>query len=516
MARHEASGRSLPISETELFSMSNRDTISSGNPGTVDDISFAEDDGLHKGLGQRQIQMIAMGSAIGTGLFLGTGGRLAVAGPTVAVLYLICGLFGYLILRSLGEMIIYRPSSGSFVSYTREFWGEKAAYTAGWLYWFNWAMTAVADATAIAIYIQWFKQYWPAIGDIPQWVYALAVVVLVVAANLVSVKLFGEMEFWFSMVKVGSLLIFLVVGTFFVIFGSPSGEPTGLSLINSAGGMLPNGFLPAIVLIQGVVFAYAGIELVGTASGEAKDVEKVIPKAIRLTMVRISLFYVGSVVLLCLLLPYNKYSDDESPFVTFFSSIGVGAAGPIMQLIVITAAFSSLNAGLYSTGRILRSLSMAGSGPRFGAKLNKKGVPFGGILLTSVVAFAGVFLNFIVPDAAFEVMLNLAALGTMASWAAIVLSHIRFVQRAKKGDVNRPHYRAPLTPFMDYLTLVFLVGVVILMAFDYPVGTYTLATSVLFWPALYFGWKALKNHHPVTQAEVDAGKEATPPGTPKN
>ena len=159
---------------------------------------------------------------------------------------------------------------------------------------------------------------------------------------------------------------------------------------------------------------------------------------------------------------------------------------------------------------------MAGSGPRFGAKLNKKGVPFGGILLTSVVAFAGVFLNFIVPDAAFEVMLNLAALGTMASWAAIVLSHIRFVQRAKKGDVKRPHYRAPLTPFMDYLTLVFLVGVVILMAFDYPVGTYTLATSVLFWPALYFGWKALKNHHPVTQAEVDAGKEATPPGTPKN
>ena len=388
--------------------------------------------------------------------------------------------------------------------------GVKAAYTAGWLYWFNWAMTAVADATAIAIYIQWFKQYWPAIGDIPQWVYALAVVVLVVAANLVSVKLFGEMEFWFSMVKVGSLLIFLVVGTFFVIFGSPSGEPTGLSLINSAGGMLPNGLLPAIVLIQGVVFAYAGIELVGTASGEAKDVEKVIPKAIRLTMVRISLFYVGSVVLLCLLLPYNKYSDDESPFVTFFSSIGVGAAGPIMQLIVITAAFSSLNAGLYSTGRILRSLSMAGSSSirrqaqQEGRAVWRNPVDFRRRLRRCVPQLhrpRRSFRGYVEPSCA----RNHGKLGSNC-----LVSHPVRPTR-QEGDVKRPHYRAPLTPFMDYLTLIFLVGVVILMAFDYPVGTYTLATSVLFWPALYFGWKALKNHHPVTQAEVDAGKEATPP-----
>ncbi|WP_395170359.1 amino acid permease [Corynebacterium kroppenstedtii] len=433
--------------------------------------------------------MIAVGSAIGTGLFLGTGARLEQAGPALALLYLICGFFGYLILRSLGELIVYRPTSGSFVSYAREFFGEKAAYTAGWMYWFNWAMTAVADGTAIAIYIRWFGHYSKFVASLPQWLLALAVVLSVAGLNLVSVKVFGELEFWFSTIKVGALILFLIIGIVFVIFGSPNGQPTGIHLLSEGGGILPNGLLPALVVVQGVVFAYAGIELVGTTSGEAQDARKEIPKAINLVILRIAVFYCGSVLLLCLLLPYTTYSAGESPFVTFFASIGVDAAAPIMQLIVITAALSSLNAGLYSTGRIMHSLALEGSAPRFAAKLTRSGVPYGGILLTTVVALAGVGLNYVVPEQTFEIVLSLAALGTMASWATITLSHMKFVSLATKGVYHRPAYQAHLAPYSNYLILGFLACVILLMACDYPVGTWTLIVSLLFFPALAVGWK---------------------------
>ncbi|GAA1350114.1 amino acid permease [Falsarthrobacter nasiphocae] len=447
-----------------------------------------DDARLPKDLGPRQIQMIAIGSAIGTGLFLGAGGRLHDAGPALAIVYAVCGFFGYLILRALGELVCYRPTSGSFVSYTREFYGERSAYAAGWLYWLNWAMTAVADATAIAIYVAWFGQYSEFIAGIPQGLTALIVVVLVLVMNLVSVKLFGELEFWFALIKVGALVTFLIVGVCFVIFGTPTGQPTGLHLITDNGGVIPNGVLPALIAVQGVVFAYAGIELVGTTAGETKNAEKVVPRAIRTVIFRIAVFYVGSVLLLCLLLPHSSYSDKESPFVTFFESIGVGYTGPIMQLVVITAALSSLNAGMYSTGRILHSMAVNGSAPKFAGTVNKRGVPSGGIWLTAAVGLVGVGLNFIVPEEAFEIVLNIAALGTMAAWASIALAHARFVSQASKGLYRWPSYRLPLSPYLDWLVIAFLVVVVVLMAFDYPVGTYTLASMALLVPILVGGW----------------------------
>lgn len=352
-------------------------------------------EGLHKGLGNRQMQMIAIGSAIGTGLFLGAGGALATAGPSLLLVHAVCGFFGYLILRALGELIVYRPTCGSFVSYAREFYGEKMAYVVGWLYWLNWVMTAVADATALAIYIGWFSRYNSALA--------------------------------------------------LVIFGTPTGQPTGPSLIASNGGLFPNDVLPAFVMLQGVVFAYAGIELIGTASGEAKEPEKVIPRAINSVIARIALIYVGSVVLLCML-PWTRYSANKSPFVTFFSSIGVPGIDVVMQMVVITAAFSSLNAGMYSTGRILHSMARAGSAPAFCSRLTSRGVPVGGIALTSLVALVGVVINYLVPADAFAIVVDLAALGTIASWVAITLSHIRFVQLARRNELQRPSSRAPFTP----------------------------------------------------------------------
>ena len=361
----------------------------------------------------------------------------------------------------------------------------------GWLYWLNWAMTAIVDITAIALYMNFFAKYVPWIGAVPQWVWALAALLLVLGLNLVSVKVFGELEFWFALIKVVALVAFLAVGIYFVIFGSPiPGHEVGFSLIADNGGFCPNGLLPVVVVMQGVVFAYASIELVGTAAGETQSPEKVMPKAINTVIIRIAVFYVGSLVLLSLLLPYSAYKAGESPFVTFFGSIGVSGMDSIMNLVVLTAAMSSLNAGLYSTGRILRSMALAGSAPRFAARLNKQAVPYGGIALTTVVEGLGVVLNALVPAAAFEIVLNVAALGIVASWGMIVLCQLALYRLAKRGELQRPAFRMIGAPYTGYLTLAFLVAVIVLMAFDSPVGTWTVASIIVIIPALVIGWYA--------------------------
>ncbi|WP_427026368.1 amino acid permease (plasmid) [Aureimonas ureilytica] len=452
-------------------------------------LEAAENQGYQKVLKPRQIQMIAIGGAIGTGLFLGAGGRLATAGPALIFVYALCGFFAFLVLRALGELIMHRPTSGSFVSYAREFYGEKMAFAVGWMYWLNWAMTAVADVTAVALYMNFFKQYVPVLVGIDQWVFALVALVLVLAMNLLSVKVFGELEFWFSLIKVLALVTFLVVGVYFVAFGTPvEGHVVGFSLITDNGGFFPNGILPAFVIIQGVVFAYASIELIGTTAGETEDPRKIMPSAIRTVVVRLLVFYVGSVVLLSLLLPYSAYKSGESPFVTFFGSIGVEGADVVMNLVVLTAVLSSLNAGLYSTGRILHSMALSGSAPAALAKMNKAGVPYGGIAVTAAVTALGVGLNAVLPSMAFEIALNLAALGIVSAWAVIILCQLKLWQKARRGEMKRPEFRMFGAPYTGLLTLAFLFGIIVLMAFDYPIGSWTVASLIVIVPTLVIGW----------------------------
>ena len=458
---------------------------------TYDNSAFtSEDEGYHKGLKPRQLQMIAIGGAIGTGLFLGAGGRLSSAGPGLFLVYAFCGVFVFLILRALGELVLHRPSSGSFVSYAREFLGEKAAFVAGWMYFLNWAMTAIVDSTAIATYFH----FWKAFDAIPQWLIALIALALVLGVNMISVKLFGELEFWAALIKVVALVTFLVAGTIFLAGRYEiEGQSTGFSVIGDNGGLLPTGLFPLVVVTSGVVFAYAAVELVGTAAGETANPAKIMPRAINSVIARIALFYVGSVFLLGLLLPYTTYKAGESPFVTFFSKIGVEGAGTIMNIVVLTAAFSSLNAGLYSTGRILRSMAMNGSAPKFTAVMSSRGVPYGGICLTALIGLFGVLLNGVVPEEAFEIVLNMAALGIIASWATIVICQIQLYRWSKKGILERPSFRLWGTPWTGYLTLAFLLGVLVLMALDPPIGTWTVASLVVIIPALVVGWFAVRN-----------------------
>ena len=475
-------------------------------------VEVQEDFGYHKALKPRQIQMIAIGGAIGTGLFLGAGGRLAIAGPALIFVYAICGFFAFLVLRALGELIMHRPTSGSFVSYAREFYGEKMAFAVGWMYWMNWAMTSVADVTAVALYMNFFKQYVPWMQGIDQWVFALGALIIVLGMNMLSVKVFGELEFWFSLIKVLALFTFLIVGVYFVIFGTPiEGHVTGFSLIADNGGFFPNGILPAFVIIQGVLFAYASIELIGTTAGETEDPRKVMPKAIRTVVFRLLVFYVGSVLLLTLLLPYTAYKAGESPFVTFFGSIGVEGADIVMNLVVLTAVLSSLNAGLYSTGRILHSMAVSGSAPAALAKMNKAGVPYGGIAVTAVVTVFGVILNAIVPSEAFEIALNLAALGIICAWGVIVLCQLKLWHLSRQGKMQRPDFSMFGAPYTGILTLVFLFGVLVLMAFDYPAGTYTVGSLIVIAPTLVGGWYLMRGR--IQQlSKVQASSDAAAPG----
>ncbi len=445
----------------------------------------AEDAGYHKALSPRQLQMIAIGGAIGTGLFLGAGGRLASAGPGLFIAYGVCGVFVFFILRAMGELVLHRPTTGSFVSYAREFLGEKAAFVAGWMYFLNWSVTTIVDSTAIAV----FFKFWGVFRDVPQWLIALIALGIVLAMNLVSVALFGEFEFWAALVKVVALVTFLVAGTIFLAGRyQVDGHPTGFSVIADSGGMFPLGVLPLVLVTSGVVFAYAAVELVGIAAGETEEPEKVMPRAINSVIARIALFYVGSLFLLALLLPYTAYSPDESPFVTFFSKIGIEGAGTVMNLVVLTAAFSSLNAGLYSTGRILRSMAMNGSAPRFTARMSRQGVPYGGILLTASIGLLGVLLNSVVPDMAFEIVLNVASLGILASWATIIICQLALYRRSQQGLMERPSFRMWGAPYTGYVTLVFLLSVLVLMAFNYPIGTAAIAGLGVLIPALAGGW----------------------------
>ncbi|WP_294947869.1 amino acid permease [uncultured Microbacterium sp.] len=456
----------------------------------------SEDAGYHKTLRPRQIQMIAIGGAIGTGLFMGAGGRLASSGPSLILVYAVCGFFAFLILRALGELVLHRPSSGSFVSYAREFYGEKLAYGAGWMYFLNWAMTSIVDVTAAALYVKFWAQYWEPLQQVPQWTIALIALVVVLSLNLVSVRLFGEMEFWFALIKVAALVIFLIVGTCFLIFnGATDVGATGFSVIAENGGLFPMGFVAPLLAISGVVFAYAAIELVGTAAGETANPEKVMPKAINTVVFRIAIFYVGSILLLSLLLPFSTYEAGQSPFVTFFSHIGspeTGAiAGSVMNFVVLTAALSSLNAGLYSTGRILRSMSVNGSAPAFTAKMSKNGVPYGGILLTAVITLAGVGINALWPSQAFEIVLEVSALGIIGGWATIILCQLKLVKWAKQGTLQRPPFRLFGAPFTSYLTLAFLAFVLVTMGFS-ETGRWVLASLIVLIPALIVGWFAAR------------------------
>ncbi|MFC6884774.1 MULTISPECIES: amino acid permease [Actinomadura] len=446
-------------------------------------------EGYSYGLGHFQLGMIAIGGAIGVGLFLGTGGNLHRVGPSLWLAYALCGTAAFFVMRALGELVLYRPSSGSFVEYAGLFIGRWARFASGWMFWLNWAFTGIAELTATGTYVSLWAPGWP------RWLTALIALAFVLTINLVSVNLFGDFESWFSMLKVLAIVGFLCVGLYAVLTAADMGHgaSAGLGNLDGTGGFFPKGFGAALLGLQSVIFAYAAIEMVGIAAGETRDADRVVPKAINSVIVRIAVFYVGSVLLLALCLPWTAYSGQESPFVTVFGRLGIPGAADVMNFVVITAALSSSNSGLYSTGRILRQMADAGEAPKGIARMTANGVPYRAVLMTAAVYLFGVVLYYYVPTRAFDIATSVASLGVITTWITILACQIVYHRRTERGELPRSSFRMPGSPYSGYATIAFLLLCVVLMAFA------DLEQRVAFWSipflvvALAVGWRLVRS-----------------------
>jgi L-asparagine permease len=461
----------------------------------------AEQAGYKQSLGRRHVQMIAIGGAIGTGLFLGSASRLHSTGPALLFTYAAVGVIAYFLMRALGELVLHRATSGAFVSYMREFYGEKWAFVTGWMYWLNWALTGIAELSAVGLYVQ----YWFPL--MPTWATVLIALAVVLVINLLSARAFGEFEFWAAIAKVGAIVVFLVVGLVVVIGGfSIGGHEAGFhNLWSNPGGFWPHtgdyNWYGPILAMSGVVFAYAAIEMVGVAAGEMQDAKTEVPKAVNAVIFRIAVFYCGSILLLVSMLPTTEYKSGTSPFVTVFERLGLTWMTTAIQVVLIIAALSSLNAGLYSTGRVLRSLGMSKQAPTFTLKMSSSGVPWAGIVMTSVVYVFGSLLNFLAPDA-FEIALEAAAIGVIFTWGTIFVCQLRLRQLTDRGVIPPSPFPAPGSPYTSYIGLAFLGLVVVGMAisgwqsspyFGHKVNFLVVVFGIpLIAVALAIGWRLVK------------------------
>ncbi|MET9929650.1 MULTISPECIES: amino acid permease [unclassified Streptomyces] len=417
-------------------------------------------EGYQRGLGARQIQMIAIGGAIGTGLFLGAGKAIHQAGPSLILAYAIAGLVIFFIMRALGELLMYRPVSGSFSEYAREFVGPFAGFVTGWTYWLFWVVTGITEVTAAATYMT----YW---WDIPQWISALVFTVILYGANLISVKLFGELEFWFSMVKVTAIIgmILICVGVLTVGF-SDAGDTATVAHLWNQGGFFPNGVGSTLMTLQIVMFAFLAVELVGVTAGESKDPKTVLPKAINTVPWRIAVFYVGALIMILSVVPWTEFQPGVSPFVAAFEKMGLGAGAAIVNFVVLTAALSSCNSGMYSTGRMLRDLSLNGQGPKVFTKLTKSGIPLLGTTFSAALMLVGVWINYVAPGKAFEYVVSFATISGMWAWIMILVCQIRYRAKANRGELPQSSFKAPGAPYTSWFALLFIGMVIVMMGID--------------------------------------------------
>lgn len=443
------------------------------------------EEGLHQGLNRRHIRMIAIGGAIGTGLFLGAGEAISKAGPALAVVYAITGVFIFIIMRALGELLLYRPVAGSFAEYARELLGPAYGFITGWGYWITWTVIGMAELTAAGIYIN----YWfPAI---PQWLTALVMLTLLVLLNLLQVGAFGEAEFWFAGIKIAAILALVVGGVLAMTFsiGQVGEAGTPANLINH-GGLAPHGLLAVLLAFQIVIFSYQGVELVGMTAAEAKDRETVLPKAINSIPWRIGIFYVASLLVLTSLFSWNTFSANRSPFVQAFAEIGIPAAGGTMNFVVLTSALSACSSGLFSNGRLLKRLSEDGIAPAFLSKTSPRFVPAVAIVASGCFMMIAVVINYITPAGAFTIITSIATLGAIWSWGIIVLCHLAYRRKIARGERLASPFRLPFATPLCIAVLVFLAFVTVLLGFDASnrVALYALPVWGVILVGAYFGF----------------------------
>ena len=415
-----------------------------------------QEQGLKRGLSARHIRFMALGSAIGTGLFYGSASAIQMAGPAVLLAYLIGGAAVFMVMRALGEMAVHNPVSGSFGQYASTYLGPMAGFILGWTYTFEMIIVCLADVTAFGIYMGfWFP-------DVARWVWVLGIVFLIGGLNLCNVKVFGEMEFWLSLLKVGAIVAMILGGFGIMLFGihtAGESQASGLSNLWAHGGFMPNGIGGLIASFAVVMFAFGGIEIIGITAGEAKDPQRVIPKAINAVPLRILLFYVLTLFVLMAIYPWPQIGSQGSPFVQIFSNLGIGSAATILNIVVISAAVSAINSDIFGAGRMMYGLAQQGQAPKGFAQLSKQGVPWMTVVVMAAALLGGVVLNYLIPENVFLLIASIATFATVWVWLMILFTQVAMRRSMTREQVAELKFPVPFWPYAPAAAIVFMLFV---------------------------------------------------------
>ncbi|WP_115541080.1 D-serine/D-alanine/glycine transporter [Xanthomonas campestris] len=452
-------------------------------------------DHLQRSLSNRHLQLIAIGGAIGTGLFMGSGRTISLAGPSILFVYLIIGVMLFFVMRAMGELLLSNLDYKSFIDFSTDLLGPWAGFFCGWTYWFCWIITAIADVIAIAAYAQfWFPELAP-------WVPAVLCVLLLLALNLVTVKLFGEMEFWFALIKIIAICALIITGAGLVMWGfrSPSGHVASLSNLWNDGGMFPMGMGGFFAGFQIAVFAFVGIELVGTTAAETADPQRNLPKAINSIPVRILIFYVLALIAIMAVTPWRQVVADKSPFVELFVLAGVPAAASLINFVVLTSATSSANSGIFSTSRMLYGLAEERNAPRGFAKLTRAAVPARGLLFSCICLLLGAMLVYLIPDlvTAFTLVTTLSAVLFMFVWSLILCAYIAY-RRKRPEQHATSAFKMPGGVLMCYVCLAFFAFIIVLLTLQ-PDTLHALLVSPLWFLVLAIAYWVKRNQLPTAR-----------------
>ncbi|AWQ19968.1 aromatic amino acid transporter AroP [Pantoea ananatis] len=411
---------------------------------------------LKRGLKNRHIQLIALGGAVGTGLFLGSASVIKSAGPAVILGYAIAGFIAFLIMRQLGEMVVEEPVAGSFSHFAYKYWGNFAGFASGWNYWVLYVLVAMAELSAVGKYIQ----FW--VPDFPTWASAAIFFVLINAINLTNVKVFGEMEFWFAIIKVIAVIAMILFGGWLLFSGTGGPQATVRNLWEQ-GGFMPNGLGGLVMVMAIIMFSFGGLELVGITAAEADNPETTIPKATNQVLWRILIFYIGSLAVLLSLMPWTRVTAETSPFVFIFHELGDAMVANALNVVILTAALSVYNSCVYCNSRMLFGLAQQGNAPKALLNVDRRGVPVMSILVSAVATALCVLLNFLMPAEAFGLLMSLVVSALVINWAMISLAHLKFRKKKNQQGITT-RFKAVLYPLGNWICLVFLAGILVLMA----------------------------------------------------
>ncbi|SNC65066.1 histidine:proton symporter, AAT family [Kytococcus aerolatus] len=409
---------------------------------------------LERGLSTRHITFIALGTAIGTGLFLGSASAIQVAGPAVLVAFALAGFAIFVVMRAMGEMLLRHPDATSFVDFTESYLGRVMGFVMGWMFALEMALVGVADVTAVRIYL---GHWWP---DVPGWIWMALVIATVLVLNLVAVRFFGETEFWLTLLKVGAIVAMIVLGIGLLISGAglPGSEPS-VSHLWEHGGFAPNGLSGIVLSLSIVAFAFGGIETLGMTVAETDDPERALPKAVNTLPWRIAIFYLGSIGVMLCLAPWTGITGENSPFVQVLDAVGLPAAGHVLNAVVIIAAFSALNAITYATARTLLGLARHGRAPRVLGQVHPSGVPVPAVLVVGAALVVGLVANIVWPGIIFLALATLASFATVFVWLVILAAHAVMRWRVARGELEPGAFPVPLWPGLSLVAAALLLVV---------------------------------------------------------